>query len=173
MADINALVVQAVPGDGCISGSKSHRSHWCTGISVLPGHLYSWRLLNRDPPLMLGGPGVIVQIDESLFRHKPKVELLYMILMIICCNQIYLIFQNHRGRSPRSQIWVFGMVDVSHTPALGYMQIVPQRDARTLLPIIQQHIRPGTIVRSSSLSTSTRMQRMLEWVARNRGAVYW
>lgn len=34
----------------------------------------SWRLLNRDAPLMLGGPGVVIQIDESLFRHKPKVS---------------------------------------------------------------------------------------------------
>lgn len=24
-------------------------------------------------PAVLGGPGIIVQIDESLFRHKPKV----------------------------------------------------------------------------------------------------
>ena len=24
-------------------------------------------------PITLGGPGVVVQIDESLFRHKPKV----------------------------------------------------------------------------------------------------
>ena len=24
-------------------------------------------------PVILGGPGVVVQIDESLFRHKPKV----------------------------------------------------------------------------------------------------
>ena len=47
----------------------------------------SWRLLNRDAPLMLGGPGVIVQIDELLFRHKPKVELLHMIPIIICYNQ--------------------------------------------------------------------------------------
>ena len=36
----------------------------------------SWRLLNRDAPLMLEGLGIIVQIDESLFRHKPKVSLL-------------------------------------------------------------------------------------------------
>jgi len=37
----------------------------------------SWRLVNRDAPILLGGPGQIVQIDESLFRHKPKV---YMFL---------------------------------------------------------------------------------------------
>ena len=41
--------------------------------------IYQWlrevcstRLL-QDPLITLGGPGKIVQIDESLFRHKPKV----------------------------------------------------------------------------------------------------
>ena len=34
--------------------------------------VYSTRLIN-DGPVVLGGPGVIVQSDESLFRHKPKV----------------------------------------------------------------------------------------------------
>jgi len=38
----------------------------------------SWRLLNHDAPLMLGGTGSVVQIDESLFRHKPKVIILYL-----------------------------------------------------------------------------------------------
>ena len=32
----------------------------------------STRLIN-DGPVMLGGNGVVVQIDESLFKHKPKV----------------------------------------------------------------------------------------------------
>ena len=32
----------------------------------------STRLIN-DGPVRLGGPGMIVQIDESLFRHKQKV----------------------------------------------------------------------------------------------------
>ena len=30
----------------------------------------SWRLTSVDAPLMLGGDGVVVQIDESLLRHK-------------------------------------------------------------------------------------------------------
>ena len=38
--------------------------------------------------------------------------------------------------------WVFGMVDTSITPALGYMEPVPDRIAATLLPIIQRHTLP-------------------------------
>ena len=34
--------------------------------------LYSQRLIQDGPP-KLGGPGVVVQVDESCFRHKPKV----------------------------------------------------------------------------------------------------
>jgi len=33
----------------------------------------SWRLMQHDAPLLLGGPGVVVQTDKSLFCHKPKV----------------------------------------------------------------------------------------------------
>ena len=38
--------------------------------------VYSWLRGHRlclDPPIKLGGPGVVVAIDESLFSHKPKV----------------------------------------------------------------------------------------------------
>ena len=38
------------------------------------------------------------------------------------------------------------MVDTGHIPALGYMEVVDQRDASTLLPIIRNHILPGTII---------------------------
>jgi len=42
--------------------------------------------------------------------------------------------QNNRGRRTQLEIWVLGMVDTSHNPALGYMEIVQQRDAGTLWP---------------------------------------
>ena len=34
----------------------------------------SWQLSSVDAPLLFGGHKVVVQIDESLFRHKPKVR---------------------------------------------------------------------------------------------------
>ena len=71
----------------------------------------------------------------------------------------YILFlQYHRGRAPASEKWVFGMVDTSHEPALGVMELVPSRDARTLLPIIQQHVQPGTIIWSDEWRAYRRVQ---------------
>ena len=39
-------------------------------------------------------------------------------------------------------------VNTSQSPALGYMQIVDTQDAATLLPIINNHVAPGTIIHS-------------------------
>ena len=49
------------------------------------------------------------------------------------------------------------MVDTTHSPALGYMQLVARRDAATLLPIIQSHIAPGTIIHSDQGSMYNRV----------------
>ena len=85
----------------------------------------STKLLNTPPDL--GGPGVVVQIDESLFNHKSKYQ---------------------RGRRPDKETWVFGIADTSTKLAVTYMQTVAKRDAATLLPIIQKVVRPGSIVYS-------------------------
>lgn len=76
-------------------------------------------------PVRLGGPGVSVQVDESLFRHKQKY---------------------HRGRAPTRNAWVLGIVDTQYTPARGYMTLVRRRDARTLLPIIRRVVLPGSTI---------------------------
>ena len=85
----------------------------------------STKLLQQ--PIILGSPGRIVEIDESQFSHKVKA---------------------HRGHPPRREVWVFGIVDTSHQPALGYMEIVPRRDAATLLPIMQTHVCGSAMVHS-------------------------
>ena len=78
-------------------------------------------------PIVLRGPRIVVHINESLFSHKCKA---------------------HRGRPLKEDVWVFGIVDTFHTPALGYMRVVLRRDARTLLLIIQTTVAPGSIVHS-------------------------
>ena len=77
-------------------------------------------------------------------------------------NIIIMIFilQNRRGCPPPQQVWVFGMCDRSHTPALGVMRIVPNRSATTLLPIIQQHVRSGSTVHSDEWAAHNCVQRL-------------
>jgi hypothetical protein len=70
-------------------------------------------------PVELGGPGVIVQIDESLFNHKSKYN---------------------RGRRASKEQWVFGLADTSSKPAITYMEPVDKRDAATLLPMVMRDL---------------------------------
>ncbi len=65
-------------------------------------------------------------------------------------------------------IWVFGMVDTSKTPALGHMEIVPDRTRTTLLPIIQANTLPNTIIHSDDYSIYRTVVGRLPNVAQHR-----
>ena len=59
--------------------------------------IYQWlrkvcsQKLLGDPQIVLGGPHTIVQIDESLFRHKPKVSSKFTIQkMVLVCNMHHI-----------------------------------------------------------------------------------
>ena len=93
--------------------------------------MVDWKNLCRDicvdfllrNPVVIGGPGCTVEIDECLLvRQKYNV-----------------------GRMVQEQ-WVFGGYDVQSKG--GFMVPVDQWDASTLIPIIRQHILPGTTIMS-------------------------
>ena len=52
-------------------------------MSIILCYVYRWfretTLLNTT--ILLGGPGKIVKVDESLFRRKPKVKLNLIIIL--------------------------------------------------------------------------------------------
>ena len=76
-----------------------------------------------DHSSMIGGPGVEVEIDESKFGKR----------------------KYNRGRQVEGH-WVFGGVE--RVTGECFMMEVARRDAATLIPIIQQYIRPGSIIHS-------------------------
>ena len=55
---------------------------------------------------------------------------------------------------------MFGLVDTSHTPSLGYMEVVQRRDAATLLPIINAHTAPGSVIHSDMWAAYRRIQQL-------------
>ena len=78
----------------------------------------------RNQP-MLGGKDVILQIDESVIAKQ----------------------KYHRGHLPAgAQKWVFGIYDTAKK--ITYMELVQDRSAATLLPIIQKYCLQGSIIYS-------------------------
>ena len=74
---------------------------------------------------MLGGVGQIVEIDESVMINR----------------------KYHLSDLPQQHDqWVFGLYD--RETKKGWIYVVPQQDKATFLPIIQQFIRPGSMVYS-------------------------
>ena len=94
----------------------------------------------KQNPIRLGGPGQVCQLDESQFAHKVK---------------------HHRGRAPQKDVWVFSIVDGATIPATGFMRVVENRSASTLLPIIQEVVRSGSVVHSDQWRGYMNLQRNL------------
>jgi len=79
----------------------------------------------KENPILLGGPGSIVQIDETMINHKIKA---------------------HCGRTPCQQVWLLCIVDTSFVPSKGFCCIVENRSAACLLPIISNVVRAGSTI---------------------------
>ena len=101
--------------------ARHEQSHTGGLEELLPRHL--WRALSRANPVVVGGPGIVVEIDESLF-----------------CRRKYNV-----GRLVREQ-WVFGGIEVGTPDKKAFLVAVPRRDAATLLPIITRYVAPGSTI---------------------------
>lgn len=76
-------------------------------------------------PIRLGGPQIIVQVDETKLNHNVK---------------------SHRGRGPIHPAWCLCIVDTSTQPATGFATMIADRTSATIIPIIERVVRPGSII---------------------------
>jgi transposase-like protein len=115
-------------------GSKSTIVNWYSSLRELPG-----TVLANLPHHQIGGPGLIVEIDESHIRTR-KYDV---------------------GRVLVSQaIWVFG--GISRNTKECFVVQVERRDAETLLPLIQQYIAPRSIIFSDMWKAYNGIEDLLE-----------
>lgn len=83
------------------------------------------KLYFNTNPIKLGGPGAVINIDETMLNHKIKA---------------------HRGRTPKHQVWALTIVDTTFKPSKGFAKIVTDRSKAILLPIIKDVVRCGSII---------------------------
>ncbi|CAF0771784.1 unnamed protein product [Brachionus calyciflorus] len=89
--------------------------------------------------LLLGGSGKIVEIDESLYARV----------------------KFNKGKDlKRAQVWVFGLVERIENNSKCYMVLVPDREALTLLGIIYEKCREGTIIYSDCWSSYSKLSQL-------------
>ena len=86
-------------------------------------------------PVQIGGPGHIVEIDESLFSRR----------------------KYNRGKIVPEQ-WIFGGYDPATKE--GFLLPVPRQNATTLMPLIIQWVRPGTEIWSDMWVTTNHVAAM-------------
>lgn len=86
----------------------------------------SWWLVQN--PQTIGGQGLTVEIDESLVARR----------------------KNERGRVVQ-QRWVFG--GVCRETGQGFLVLIPDKTAQTLLPLIEEHVAPGSTIHSDGLAS--------------------
>ncbi|CAF0792207.1 unnamed protein product [Brachionus calyciflorus] len=89
--------------------------------------------------LLLGGSGKIVEIDESLYARVKFNK----------CKDL-----------KRAQVWVFGLVERIENNSKCYMVLVPDREALTLLGIIYEKCREGTIIYSDCWSSYSNLSQL-------------
>ncbi|XP_065677387.1 uncharacterized protein LOC136092768 [Hydra vulgaris] len=81
----------------------------------------TFKIIDLPNTVQLGGPGHIVEMDESLmFKRK---------------NNVRHVVEKH---------WIFGAYDL--TSKKGYLRRVPDRTAETLMPLIVTWVAPGSTI---------------------------
>lgn len=116
------------------------------GTTISNEALVDWKNFYRDlaalyfenNPIVVGGPGSIVEIDETVITRR----------------------KYNRGRLQAEDQWYFGGFE--RGSGLAFIVPVEKRDAATLLPIIQKHIRPGTTIISDLWRAYCRISQLPE-----------
>ncbi|CAF1014941.1 unnamed protein product [Brachionus calyciflorus] len=92
--------------------------------------------LNKEN-IVLGGNGVVVEIDESLFVRV----------------------KHNKGKDlKRDQVWVFGLYERDTTRCLFF--VVVKRDAVNLLNLIYKYVAPNSIIHSDCWASYNRIKRL-------------
>ena len=90
----------------------------------------------RDNDVKIGGPGIIVELNESKFGKRKY-------------------HQGHRVEG----VWIFDGIERTDERKC-FLVAVPNRTARTLLDVIERHVLPGSIIHTDCWRACNRIEEL-------------
>jgi hypothetical protein len=96
------------------------------------------KIYYQDNPVLLGGPNVVVHVDETMFNHKVK---------------------SHSGRASANQVWCH-IIDVTgFVPVKGYCKIISNKTCEVIIPIINSVVRAGLFIYTDEMHSYLSLER--------------
>ncbi|KAG0423585.1 hypothetical protein DMUE_6138 [Dictyocoela muelleri] len=125
IADILKVIIKRLSGENLTSIVKFFNSKFERTI---------WKVLNKFHSIIpnanyenarFGGPGFIVQVDETMLNYKCK---------------------SHRGRSSSNRTDAICIVECRRGINRAFACTIPNKNAETIVPIIERLVIPGSII---------------------------
>ena len=118
----------------------------------------SWKLLSS--PCLLGGPGCVVQIDESCVSKRQKVWLSDLGLWLVLELKLWVVFLlvPSRRLSTSSLGFWHDRDEGRRSCRYIFLRFVERRNRQTLDPLINQHLRPHSTVWSDQFKAYFHLQ---------------
>jgi hypothetical protein len=75
-------------------------------------------------------------------------------------KQCLIIRLKHTGVAVLKKVWTLVIVDCSETPAKGFISLIKDKSAESIMPLIEKHVRVGSKIFTDEAKVYEKLKKM-------------